>query len=342
MQRKIIKISAFICVGMFLYFVIRANPRELLLILGRLSLLGIACLLSLRILFWMLRTLCWRIVLRQCSASRISFFTLLWAELAGHAVGHFTPSAKLGGDVMRAMMVGPVPKNQSLASVVLDKSIELMATVLMMSLGLFIALARIRMAAMQRILFLSLTAAAVVLIFLFFRRQKKGLFIWILEILKKLRIKSKYLEAKRERLIETDVIIADFYSHHRRSFLSAFMLYILMILLWAVEMHLTFLFIGMREITPMKSFLITTLGILANIVPVIPAGIGIYEMTFMSVFAILRIPQKSGIAVILVRRLLNLLLAVSGLIPMLRMKSRPPVNEDATVTPLSSPTVKIG
>ena len=327
---------------MFLYFVIRANPRELLSIIGRLSLLGITCLMTLRILFWMLRTLCWRIVLKQCSPRRISFFTLLWAQLAGHAVGHFTPSAKLGGDVIRAMMVGPVPKNQSLASVVLDKSIELMATVLMMSLGLFIALARIRMAAMQRILFLSLTAAAVVLIFLFFRRQKKGLFIWILETLKKLRIKSRYLENKREQLIETDMIIADFYSHHRRSFLRVFMLYITMILFWAVEMHLTFYFIGMREISPMKSFLITTLGILANIVPVIPAGIGIYEMTYMSVFAILRIPQKNGIAVILVRRLLNLLLAVSGLIPMLQRKSRPPADDEAGVAPLSSPSIKIG
>lgn len=342
MQRKIIKISAYICVGMFLYFVIRADPRELLRIIGRLSPLGILCLLLLRILFWIVRTLSWRIVLRQCSSSHIPFFTLLWAELAGHAVGHFTPSAKLGGDVMRAMMLGPIPKNQALASVVLDKSIELMATVLMMSLGLFIALVRIRMSSIQRILFLSLTSAAVILIYFFFRRQKKGLFIWILETLKKLRIKSKYLEAKRERLIETDTIIAAFYSRHRRSFLSAFMLYILMILLWAVEIHLTFLFIGMHEITPMKSFLITTLGIVANIVPVIPAGIGIYEMTYLSVFAIVRIPQKSGIAVILVRRLLNLLLAISGILPLLRMKSRPPAIENEAVAPLSSPSVKIG
>jgi hypothetical protein len=34
--------------------------------------------------------------------------------------------------------------------------------------------------------------------------------------------------------------------------------------------------------------------------------------------------------------LLNLLLAVIGLIPMLRMKSRPPVHEGATVVPLPS------
>jgi uncharacterized protein (TIRG00374 family) len=340
MQQKIIKVSAYICLGLFLYFVIRADPRELMFILGRLSPLAILCLLLLRILFWSMRTLAWKVVLRQCSAGSVSFSSLLCAELAGHAVGHFTPSAKLGGDAIRALMIGPVPKNHALASVVLDKSIELMATVLMMSIGLFIALVRIRMAPAQRAIFLSLTAAAAILIFVIFRKQKKGLFIWILDSLKRLRIRSKFLEAKRERLIETDTIIADFYSHHRRPFLGAFLIYIAMVLLWAVEMHLTFLFLGLRGITPLKSFLATTLGIVANIVPVIPAGIGIYEMTYLSVFAILRIRQKSGIAVIFVRRMLNLLLAVSGLLPMLRMKSRPPVRGEAAAVPISTPTAE--
>lgn len=337
LQRKIIKITAFLCLGLFIYFVVRADPRELLAIIARLSPLGILSLVLLRILFWAMRAWAWQIVLKCCSAERLSFFTLLCAELGGHAVSHFTPSAKLGGDAIRAIMLHAVPKNQSLASVVLDKSIELMATVLMMSIGLFIALVRIGMPVMQRVLFLSLTAAAAAMIFVFFRKQKKGLFIWILDTLKRLRIRSRYLEAKRERLIETDVIIADFYSRHRRPFRNAFLIYVAMILLWAVEMHLTFLLLGIRGITPLKSFLATTLGIVANIVPVIPAGIGIYEMTYLSVFAILRIRQKSGIAVIFVRRMLNLLMAVIGLLPMLRMKSQPPVKGEAPAVPLSSP-----
>lgn len=342
MQHKIIKVFAILCLGMFVYFIIRANPSELLRIVSRLSPIGIMLLILLRFLFWVIRTVSWRLVLTRCSRDHVSFSTLFWAELAGHAMGYFTPSAKLGGDAIRAMMISPVPKNQALASVVIDKTIELIATILMMSLGLFITLVRIHMAATQRIVFLSLTALMALFIFVFFRKQKKGLFIWILDSLKKLRIKSKYFELKRERLIETDKIIADFYSRHRRPFLNSFILYISMIMLWVVEMHLSFLFLGMREITLLKSFLITTLGIVANIVPVIPAGIGIYDLSYLPIFAIFRIPLKFGIAVILLRRLLNLLLAVIGLIPMLRRKSRPSVNEDATVAPLSSPPEKIG
>ncbi len=337
MQRKIIKITAFLCLGLFIYFVVRADPRELLRILGRLSPMALLLLLLLRVLFWAIRTLSWRIVLGHCHAGRPSFFALFCAQLAGHAVGHFTPSAKLGGDAIRAMMLDNVPRNKALASVVLDKSIELMATVLMMGIGLFIALLRIRMAPVQRLIFLSLTAATAFLIFIFFRQQKKGLFIWILDTLKKWRIRFRFLEDKRGRLIETDGIIADFYARQRRSFLYVFLLYIAMILLWAVEMHLTFIFIGLRGITPLKSFLVTTLGIVSNIVPVIPAGIGIYEMTYFSVFAILRIPQKAGIAVILVRRLLNLLLAAAGLLPMMRGKGRSPAREPAPGMPFATP-----
>ena len=336
MQRKIIRIAALLCLGLFVYFIVRADPKDLLQILGRLSLPALLLLLLLRLLFWAIRTWCWQIVTGCCHAGGVSFLTMFCAELAGHAVGHFTPSAKLGGDAIRALMLGAVPKNKALASVVLDKSIELMATVLMMGVGLFIALVRIRMSVAQRILFLSLTSAAALLIIFFFHRQKKGLFIWILETLKKLRIRSRYLEAKRERLIEADAIIADFYSRHRRSFLQVFLLYLVMILLWTMEMHLTFVFVGVRGITLLKSFLATTLGIVSNIVPVIPASIGIYEMTYFSVFAVLRIPQKNGIVVILVRRLLNLLLAVSGLLPMLRMKSPRAGRREPPAAPLSS------
>ncbi len=338
MQRKIIKVTALLCVGVFIYLVIRANPKELLRLLGRLSLFGIMALILLRVLFWVIRTWSWQIVLARCSTCRVPFSAMFWAELAGHAVGHFTPSAKLGGDAIRAMMLGPVPKNQSLASVVVDKTIELIATILMMSLGLFITLGRIRMGSTQRIVFLSLTAFTAVAIFVFFRKQKKGLFIWIMDSLKRLRIRSKYLEAKRERLIETDAVIADFYSRHRRTFLKVFLLYIAMTLLWAVEMHLSFYFIGMHTITPLKSFLVTMLGIVANIVPVIPAGIGIYDMSYLPIFAIFRIPLRFGITVVLLRRLLNLFMAVIGLLPMLRMRRRPPVKVEAAVVPISSPS----
>ena len=336
MQRKIIRVTAVLCVALFVYFIIRAHPRELLRVLGHLTWAEIAALVLLRLAFWGIRTWSWQLVLGCCSPCRAPFATLFWAEMAGHAVGHFTPSAKIGGDAIRAMMVSPVPKNHSLASVVVDKTVELMATVLMMGLGLFLTLMRIRMGSTQRAVFLSLTVGMAAAILVLFRKQRKGLFIWVLESLKRLRIRSKYLESKRARLVETDAVIAEFYSRHRRVFLAVFLQYLVMIMLWAVEMHLSFRFLGLHSITFMKSFLITMLGIVANIVPVIPASIGIYDMSYLPIFAIFRVPLRFGITVVLLRRALNLLMAFIGLWPMLRLKQRPPATPAAGV-PLPAP-----
>ncbi|HSQ35801.1 MAG TPA: hypothetical protein VLQ89_07410, partial [Candidatus Binatia bacterium] len=60
-----------------------------------------------------------------------------------------------------------------------------------------------------------------------------------------------------------------------------------------------------------------------------PAGIGIYDMSYLPIFAMFRIPLRYGIAVILLRRMLNLLFAVGGLLPMLRMKAHPPAGDGA-------------
>jgi hypothetical protein len=59
-------------------------------------------------------------------------------------------------------------------------------------------------------------------------------------------------------------------------------------------------------------------------------------MSYLPIFAIFRIPLKFGITVVLLRRLLNLLMAAVGLLPMLRMKTRPPAQE-AAAPPMVAP-----
>ena len=44
MQRKIVRVTAVLCVALFVYFIIRANPRELLRVLGHLAWAEIAVL----------------------------------------------------------------------------------------------------------------------------------------------------------------------------------------------------------------------------------------------------------------------------------------------------------
>jgi uncharacterized membrane protein YbhN (UPF0104 family) len=53
----------------------------------------------------------------------------------------------------------------------------------------------------------------------------------------------------------------------------------------------------------------------------IPASLGIYEITYVSLFALLGINIQFGLAMILIRRIMGLSWAGLGMIPMLTKKN---------------------
>ena len=75
-------------------------------------------------------TVRWRLLLRALDED-LSFGRLLGARLAGLAIGSLTPAAKLGGEPLRAYMVARdgVRAGPAIASVVIDRGLELVANV---------------------------------------------------------------------------------------------------------------------------------------------------------------------------------------------------------------------
>jgi uncharacterized membrane protein YbhN (UPF0104 family) len=53
----------------------------------------------------------------------------------------------------------------------------------------------------------------------------------------------------------------------------------------------------------------------------VPGSVGVYELTYVTLFALLRIDMSAGMAVILVRRFVGLIWAGVSLIPLLRKRS---------------------
>ena len=96
------------------------------------------------------------------------------------------------------------------------------------------------------------------------------------------------------------------------------MLYSLLILLWTTEIHLTLVFIGATNISFLDSFLITVLGNLAFMFPMVPASIGVYEVTYVALFALLRKGTDVGLTLVLIRRLIALIWAGIGLLGMFK------------------------
>lgn len=319
-QHKIIKIIAFISLVLFFYILFKLGPLNIWQILKKTTWYQFLILVFLRFLYWALRTFLWGTILAQYE-EKTPFRQLLSARLAGHAVGYLTPSAKIGGEAVRVLMLEKVNKKKAVASVVVDKTIELLAFSLLFLIGVCAAVIMIPMPGSKKIFFIGLAILLIMLVAGLFRKQKKGLFLWLLDLFKIIKLKFAFLEKNRDKIKETDAHISDFYTNHKGVFFRVFVLYLFFILLWAMEIYITFLCVGMENISYWDCFLLVILGAFAHSLPFIPASIGVYEITYISLFVLLGIDMDFGLAVILLRRTMGLLWAGLGMIPMLSKRT---------------------
>ncbi|MCX6570047.1 MAG: lysylphosphatidylglycerol synthase transmembrane domain-containing protein [Candidatus Aminicenantes bacterium] len=337
LRTLIVRLLGYAGFALFVYLIVKTGPKEILKALGRLSLLEIAALMGLRFLYWLIRALNWRALL-VASGERVPFREILGARIAGYAVSYLTPAGNIGGETVRIFVLDCVSRNKALATVVVDKTIEFLAGLSSIALAVVFLITEFALPRGQKIgLFAAIAALLLVLIFLVLK-QKQGLFTWALDTLRKIKIRIPFFESRREQILETDAHISDFYGKNRRLFLLLFASYFAQTWLWATEIYLTFLFLGGNTTTFFKCFLIVTLGSFYTFLPV-PGSMGVYELTYVSLFALLRIDMHAGMAVILIRRVVGLVWAGIGLIPLVRKKAAGRVNGPE---PCDSPVIVTG
>ncbi len=311
-------------VGLFVYLIVKAGPKEIVKAIGRLSLLEIAALMGLRLLYWLIRTLNWRALL-VASGERVPFGHILGARIAGYAVSYLTPAGNIGGETVRIFCLDRVGRNKALATVVVDKTVEFLAGLATIALSVVFLITEFALPRRQKIeLFVAIALLVLLLIFLILK-QRQGLFTWALNTLRKVKIRIPFFENRRDKILETDAHIADFYSRNPRLFLVLFASYFAQAWLWAAEIYFTFRFLGGETPTFFKCFLIVTLGSFYSFLPV-PGSVGVYELTYVTLFALLRIQMSSGMAVILIRRVIGLVWAGIGVFPLMKKRSATPVS----------------
>jgi len=310
--------------ALFVYLIIKTGPGEILKAIGRMSLLEITALMGLRLLYWLIRAVNWRALL-IASGERVPFGHILGARIAGYAVSYLTPAGNIGGETVRIFALDRVGRNKALATVVVDKTIEFMAGLSTIALSIVFLITEFALPRRQKIgLFAAMALLILLLIFLILK-QRQGLFTWALDTLRKIKIRIPFFENRRDKILETDAHISDFYGRNRRLFMVLFASYFAQAWLWAAEIYLTFRFLGGTTPTFFKCFLIVTLGSFYSFLPV-PGSMGVYELTYVSLFALLRIELAAGMAVIVIRRVVGLLWAGIGIIPLVKKRAVRPVN----------------
>lgn len=315
MKKRIIRISSIIGIVLFALIIYKIGPHQIWENIKKITWQNFVVLLFIRLLYWMLRTYNWKVILEGYE-SQGSFFHLFAVRMSSHAVSHLTPSATVGGEAARIMMLNSSSKKISLASVIVDKTMELLSMILFAIFGVTVAITRLSMPTKYQVMLISFVCIISLFLLFITYKQKHGFIGWLVNLLGKIRIKFKFLETRKQKIEETDKYISEFYQHQRGRFLRVFLLYSLLILLWTAEIHMTLLFIG-ADVGFLDSFVIVTLGSISFAFPIVPASLGIYEATYVGIFALLRLGTDVGLTLVLIRRLIALIWAGIGVMGMM-------------------------
>jgi uncharacterized protein (TIRG00374 family) len=190
----------------------------------------------------------WKITLGPAGQA-ISFLRVFAVRTAGEVVNMTTPTAYVGGEPLKAYLLqkSGVPMVEGLASVVIAKTTMTIAQVLFILLGIGLGFwilgargspGQVVAAGLLSVGLLAFGAMAFVFV------QRRGLFTWTLETLRKFGMRIGFLEAREDQLRALDQTILNFYTRHQAAFYASTGLYFLGWLAEALEVFVIIYYLG--------------------------------------------------------------------------------------------------
>ena len=270
--------------------------------------------LFVQILMHLILTYRWRVVLASQGVTKVSFFKLSNYVLAGHAVSFFTPSAKLGGEPVKALLLSreKVSFEKSLSSVVIDKTIELTCSGLFFFVGVILLLFGyvLTPGATFAIALVSFSFLLLVVIFNYRVMRGKKFFLPIFKYFNP--SKAKWVLRFEKKLKDFEKLVVKFYHKDKSYFVYVFLLSLLSWVVMFIEYSVAASILGLN-LNLLELFLIISFMGAAYLFPV-PMAVGSLEASQVGVFKILGLQASFGLALALLIRLKDIMLAFLGVL----------------------------
>ncbi|HTO11735.1 MAG TPA: flippase-like domain-containing protein [Candidatus Binatia bacterium] len=241
---------------------------------------------------------------------RVPFGPLLATRLAGEAFNIATPTAALGGEVVKAWLLRDrVPLEESVPSVIIAKTTITIAQGIFLLLGIVLAvivLAGSRLLlAMEWLLTLEVIALAVFIVL-----QTRGLVGWGTRLLDRLGLRRMGATGTAARV---DAALADFYRREPRRLALSILYHLAAWLLGIVETWLILWFLGI-PVSLTTATVIEAFGTGIRFATfLIPGSLGAQEGGYVMTFLALGLSGADGVSFGLVRRLRELVWVAIGL-----------------------------
>ncbi len=280
---------------------------------------AIAILLVVNLLMLPLMSARWWLLLRALNAP-IGLGTACAYRVAANAVSYFTPGPHFGGEPLSVYLLHRrhgIPMVRAATSVALDRLLELLASMVVLTLGLiYTAVARADPFSIGRKLLLvagGLAVLSMLVAAIFTGRRPISRFAFLFKILA--RHPGSWLSCTIGPLVATfsqgEAMAASIFRDHRLQFLAANFLSLAYWFAVFFEFWLMSLLLGL----PLSFLQLTIVVVVARLsfFTPLPAGIGVLESALPWVTAAMGLGSALGISLCVIIRLRDLLFGLAGL-----------------------------
>lgn len=265
------------------------------------------------ILIQLILTYRWQIVL-DSQGIKAKFWKLNNIRLAGFSVAFLTPSASLGGEPIKALLLSKdqnINFEKSLSSVVIDKTIELSSSAIFFFIGTIILLLSFVITPQIEIALMLISAIFLFLVISFNIRMFQGKKIFHPLIKKVGLFKFKKIKALEDKIKDFEKLVLKFFRKDKKHFVYVVLLSFLSWMVMIVEYMLIARIVG-QNLDLIQTFLVFSFVGGAYMIP-IPMGLGILEAGQVSLFTAIQVSAAAGLALAIIVRLKDTIISIIGI-----------------------------
>lgn len=316
LNKKTLMFIAFLVLGIVLFVLSIHNSGvdNIIRVLKEFSLLKFLFLVTLSFLNFYLYSLRWEIIVKALfTEKKLTSSSFFWNRMAAYALSYVTPTAQLGGEPLRVMLIEEegVPRRIAVSSTIIDKALEISTLIVFISCGILVALFDTRLDDVSKIVMGSGASLMLFLVFWFYFTSIKniGFFSSIYKLLHLRKIKK--LQQLEEKLDGFEKEMNLFYRHNPRKLWGLLFISLITVLFILAEHFLVAWFMGVR-LTFLQAFLSSTIPYFAYLMPV-PGGLGVLEGGHATVFVLMNV-SINAFAFVFIIRLRDFIFVLLGLI----------------------------
>lgn len=320
MIRIVFLVFGFIVLGGLLWHI---GPLHIMRTAEQIGFIPFCIILTPFLVVYSLDTYGWWLTLGPW-AGRVGFIRLFMVRMSGEAINVTTPTSVLGGEPLKAYLLTryEVPMVDGLASMVITKTIMVIAQIVFMLLGIGLLWWFVGGGGYNVLAALVSVGLLSFVVFLFVIIQRYGIGMGLCTLAETCRIRSRWLVAWRPQLLELDQAVRNFYRQCRRTFVLSLGVHFVAWLTEMFEVYAILYFLG-AETGWLQSLSIAAIAVLIKgAMSVIPGGLGAQEGGYLFLLMGLGYGEMTGITFALIRRIREIIWILVGLVFLAVLRSK--------------------